>query len=284
MSAETQAKPKACIIGWPAAHSRSPLIHGFWLDRLKIAGSYERAAIPPDSFAEFVGALARNGFLGANVTLPHKQMAFDLCDVATQTAMRLQAVNTLWLEGERLCGDNTDVEGFLGALDQDAPGWDSQSRSAVVLGAGGAARAIVHGLLLRGATRILVVNRTKARALELAAQAGAPVAAADWADLPRALREADLLVNTTSLGMSGQPPLEIDLSPLPAHAVVSDIVYVPLETGLLRQAKARGLRAVSGIGMLLHQAAPGFARWFGERPCVSAELRALVEADVLKSL
>jgi len=282
------AEPKACIIGWPAAHSRSPLIHGFWLDRLKIAGSYERAAVDVDAFPGFIRDLANKGYVGANVTLPHKQTAFELCDVATETARKLQAVNTLWLNAGKLCGDNTDVEGFLSALDEDAPGWDDRSGKdsckAVVLGAGGAARAIVHALLLRGVERIVLVNRTKARAMEVAADAGAAISIADFSGLPDALAGADLLVNTTSLGMSGQPPLEIDLAPLPETAVVSDIVYVPLETGLLRGARTRGLRTVSGIGMLLHQAAPGFARWFGVRPCVSAELRGLVEADVLKSL
>jgi len=284
MSPESSHQPKACVIGWPAGHSRSPIIHGYWLAQHGLAGSYERAAVAPEDFASFVHDFARNGFVGANVTLPHKQAAFELCDATTETAAKLQAVNTLWLEDGKLRGDNTDVEGFLAALDQEAPGWAAHAGKAVVLGAGGAARAIIQALLLCGVKKITLINRTKDRALELAGQAGAAVEAADWAEPGRALSDADLLVNTTSLGMKGQPPLEIDLGPLPAQAVVSDIVYVPLETELLRMAKARGLRGVSGLGMLLHQAAPGFSRWFGVRPIVTAELRALVEADILKSV
>lgn len=273
---------KACVIGWPAGHSRSPLIHGFWLSRLKIPGSYERVAVPPEDFKAFIRSLPSKGFAGANVTLPHKQAAFELCDWTTETAARLQAVNTLWFEAGQLKGDNTDVEGFLAALDQDARGWDAAAQKAVVLGAGGAARAIVHGLSLRGFRSIAIVNRTRARALELADQLGVAADAIDWAERADALANADLLVNTTSLGMKGEPLLEIDLSPLPKNAVVCDIVYVPLETGLLREARALGLRGVSGLGMLLHQAAPSFARWFGVKPEVTAELRALVEADILK--
>ncbi|WP_026607795.1 shikimate dehydrogenase [Methylocapsa acidiphila] len=282
MTDARETPPKACIIGWPAGHSRSPMIHGFWLAELRIAGAYERAPVPPEDFARFIRNLAANGFVGANVTLPHKEAAFALCDRTTETAAKLRAANTLWIEDGELHGDNTDVEGFLAALDQDAPGWADRSGKAVVLGAGGAARAIVHALLSRGVERIVLVNRTKDRAQALAEQAGAGVVAAEWGDAS-ALAEADLLVNTTSLGMSGQPPLDLDLAPLSAGATVCDIVYVPLETELLRRARTRGLRGVSGLGMLLHQAAPGFARWFGAKPCVSPELRALVEADILKS-
>jgi shikimate dehydrogenase len=280
VTSPAHGKPKACVIGWPVAHSRSPLIHRFWLDRLKIEGSYELAAVAPAKFPAFVDDLARHGFAGANVTLPHKETAFELCDVATETAACLQAVNTLWMEAGKLCGDNTDVAAFVDALDQDAPGWDINSRKAVVIGAGGAARAIVYALKMRGMRRIFLINRTKERAAELAADFGAPIEVGDFADLSGALASASLLVNTTSLGMRGQPPLAIDLAPLPLGAVVSDIVYVPLETALIRAAKARGLRAVSGIGMLLHQAVPGFERWFGMRPCVTPELRGVVEADI----
>ncbi len=280
MTSVVQGKPKACVIGWPVAHSRSPLIHRFWLDRLKINGSYELAAVAPPDFPAFVRELARRGFAGANVTLPHKQMAFELCDVMTTTAARLKAVNTLWIEAGKLCGDNTDAAGFMGSLDQDSPGWDINSGNAVVIGAGGAARAIVYALTLRGMNRILLINRTKGRAAELASDFGASIDVVDFHDLPGALAGANLLVNTTSLGMRGQPPFAIDLTPLPPHAVVSDIVYVPLETELIRTAQARGLRAVSGIGMLLHQAVPGFERWFGIKPCVTPELRGVVEADL----
>jgi shikimate dehydrogenase len=279
-----QSNPKACVIGWPVAHSRSPLIHRFWLEQLKIAGSYELAAVAPGDFPDFVRGLARNGFVGANVTLPHKQSAFELCDVTLPAANWLKAVNTLWIEAGKLCGDNSDCDGFLGALDQDAPGWDQGFRTAVVLGAGGAARATVHALQLRGITRIFLVNRTRERAEKLAGDFEAPAEVVDFVDLPGAMAGAGLLVNTTSLGMRGQPPLIVDLAPLPPRAIVSDIVYVPLETLLVKAAKARGLRAVSGVGMLLHQAVPGFERWFGKRPNVTAELRGLVEADILAGL
>jgi shikimate dehydrogenase len=192
----------------------------------------------------------------------------------------LQAVNTLWMEAGKLCGDNTDAAGFMGSLDQDTPGWDMNSRKAVVIGAGGAARAIVYALKLRGMKRIFLINRTKERAAELASDFGAPIEVVGFPDLPGVLAGANLLVNATSLGMRGQPPLAIDLAPLPPDAVVSDIVYVPLETAVIRAAKARGLRAVSGVGMLLHQAVPGFEHWFGIKPCVTPELRGVVEADV----
>jgi shikimate dehydrogenase len=277
----TGKTPRACVIGWPVAHSRSPLIHRFWLERLKLAGTYELAAVAPSDFAAFLLGLAAQGFVGGNVTLPHKQMAFVLCDAVTETAARLKAVNTLWIETGKLWGDNTDTTGFLGALDQDAPAWDANPGSALVLGAGGASRAIVHALQSRGVRRIFLANRTRDRAAEIAGDFGPLVEVVDFRDLPQVMEGAGLLVNTTSLGMRGQPPLSLDLTPLPAHAVVSDIVYVPLETSLIKAAKARGLRTVSGIGMLLHQAVPGFERWFGLRPSVTGELRGLVEADIL---
>jgi shikimate dehydrogenase len=275
-----QGKPKACVIGWPVAHSRSPLIHRFWLERLKIEGSYELAAVAPADFPAFLRDLAGQGFAGANVTLPHKQMAFDLCDIRTTTAASLRAVNTVWIEAGKLCGDNTDAAGFACALDQDAPGWDNSSGKAVVIGAGGAARAIVYALKQRRMKRIFLINRSKERAVKLASDFGAPIEVGDFADLPGALPRANLLVNASSLGMRGQPPLAIDLTSLSSDAVVSDIIYVPLETELITAARARGLTAVSGIGMLLHQAAPGFERWFGVKPCVTPELRGLVEADI----
>ena len=281
MTSLPHSEPRACVIGWPVAHSRSPLIHRFWLESLKVAGSYELAAVAPADFPDFVGNLDLHGFVGANVTLPHKQTAFGLCDVKLPAAERLKAVNTLWIEAGKLCGDNTDCTGFLGALDQDAPEWDRNPGTALVLGAGGAARAIVHALQLRKMTRIFLVNRTRENAEKLAADFGTPVEVVDFEDLPDAMAIAQLLVNTTSLGMRGQPPLTLDLTPLPPHAIVSDIVYVPLETSLVMAAKTRGLRAVSGIGMLLHQAVPGFERWFGKKPRVTAELRGLVEADIL---
>jgi shikimate dehydrogenase len=275
--------PKAFVAGWPIAHSRSPIIHGYWLKQLSLAGSYEAVAVAPPDFPEFVRHLAESGFCGGNVTLPHKRKAYELCDQLTPTAAKLGAVNTIWRQDGTLCGDNTDVAGFLSALDEDMPGWDAPAGPAVVLGAGGAASAVVFALWQRG-KRIVLANRTKARAETIAARFSANVDVIDWARLPKSLEEAAILINATSLGMKGHPPLEIDISRLPEEAVVNDIVYFPLETALLRAARLRKLRAASGVGMLLHQAAPGFQRWFGVEPRVDDDLRHLVEADVLMSI
>lgn len=272
-------EPRAFIIGWPVAHSRSPLIHRYWLDELGIKGGYERVALPPDELEGFLSVLHERGFVGGNVTLPHKEKSFALCAEATPTARQLEAVNTLWIEAGKLHGDNTDAMGFLAALDDDVPDWGKALKKVVVLGAGGAARSIVYALVSRGAEKIHVINRTQARSEDLRSRFDAVIPGA-VADLPAALAGADLLVNTTSLGMAGQPPLDIDLAPLPEHAVVADIVYVPLETELLRSAKRRALRTSGGLGMLLHQAAPGFERWFGRKPEVTPELRARVAADI----
>lgn len=277
--------PRAFVIGWPISHSRSPLIHNYWLKDLGLAGSYEKIAVPPEALGEFLGSLNEQGLVGGNVTLPHKEGAFALCVRTSASAQALQAVNTVWMEAGELCGDNTDVVGFLASLDADIPGWDKPCEKAVVLGAGGAARAIIAALVGREVRRITIVNRSLDRAAELVALAhrirpNQAVAAADYATLPRELADVDLLVNTTSLGMLNQPPLDIDLVPLPDRASVADIVYVPLETALIKAAKARGLRTSGGLGMLLHQAVPGFERWFGRRPVVTPALRALVEADI----
>ncbi|HLH11440.1 MAG TPA: shikimate dehydrogenase [Methylovirgula sp.] len=274
---------RAFIIGWPVEHSRSPLIHRYWLKRLHIEGDYERVPVSPDALEDFLASFADQGFVGGNVTIPHKEAAFRFCGATTQVAAQLEAVNTLWIDGGNLHGDNTDAAGFLAAIDEEAPGWGKDLGKVVVLGAGGAARSIIYALIMRGAREVLVINRTIARGQDLRRRLGAAIAAKSFADLPGALADADLLVNTTSLGMRGEAPLEIDLSPLPARAIVADIVYVPLETDLLRQARARGLRTLSGLGMLLHQAVPGFEHWFGRKPEVTAELRALIAADIEKS-
>ena len=271
---------RAFVVGWPIAHSRSPLIHGSWLDRNGIIGSYEKVAVAPDGLEGFVAELRAGVFAGGNVTIPHKAAAAVLCDRLTPTAARLGAVNTLWIRDGELWGDSTDGAGFLGALDQETPGWDFHKTRAVVVGAGGAARAIVEALVGRGFFDVVVANRTLDRARTLTERLGGRPET--LAGLPGLLAGCDLLVNATSAGMQGQPPLDLELSALPAHAVVDDIVYVPRETPLLLAAAARGLRTVGGLGMLLHQAAPGFARWFGVVPTVTADLRALVEADIAK--
>ena len=272
--------PRAGVAGWPVDHSRSPTIHRYWLKELGLKGTYERFAVRPGEFREFAATIGKDGLLGANVTAPHKEAAFAACDRRTPVAEALGAVNTLWREGGRLMGDNTDVAGFLANMDEAAPGWTKRRRSAVVIGAGGAARAIVHALISRRFQRIPIANRTQARAEALAAHFGGPATTISWADLPAELSQADLLVNASSLGMTGQPPLELDLRALPERAVVADAVYVPLRTPLIEGARARGLRFAEGLGMLLHQAAPAFTRWFGERPRVTPELRALIEAEV----
>ena len=272
-------KRAACLIGWPAAHSRSPLIHHYWLRQLGIEGGYSIEAVPPEGFAEFVLNLRTHGYVGANVTIPHKERALQLTEPDAR-ARAVGAANTLYYDGDLLRSTNTDVEGFIGNLDASAPGWD-RTAHALVLGAGGSSRAVVFGLLERGIGRIALANRSIERAQALRDLFGDRVVPIAWSDIPAALPGAGLLVNTTSLGMNGQPPLPIDLSALPADAVVADLVYVPLETDLLAAAKARGLRTADGLGMLLHQAVRGFDLWFGARPHVTAELRALVEADLV---
>lgn len=272
---------KAFVVGHPIEHSRSPLIHGYWLRRHGIDGAYDRVDVAPQRFAAFLNSLSDEGYRGGNVTIPHKEAAYRIAGELTDRARRLEAVNTLWLERGRLHGDNTDTLGYVAHLDQTlGPGWEQGIARALVLGAGGAARAVTAGLLDRGIADVVVANRTLARAEELVGLAPKRVAAVRWSDVSAQLPTTNLLVNTTSLGMAGQPALDLDLRPLPTDAVVSDIVYVPLETPLLRDARQRGLRTVDGLGMLLHQAVPGFERWFGVRPEVTAELRALIVADI----
>lgn len=274
---------RAFVVGHPIAHSRSPLIHGHWLRRYGIDGTYERIDVPPDGFAGFLASLPANGFVGGNVTVPHKEAAFALAATRSARAERIGAVNTLVLGRDgAIHADNTDALGFVAHVDESlGADWTERLEgSVVVLGAGGAARAIAVGLLDRGVRRILVANRTPARALALTRLDPERIGCVDWEELPRVLETCGLLVNTTSLGMKGQPPLGLDLSPLPGTAAVADIVYAPLETDLLASARARRLRTVDGLGMLLHQAAPGFAQWFGVRPEVTPDLRALVVADL----
>ncbi len=271
--------PRAFIIGHPVGHSRSPLIHGHWLRESGLDGSYEKFAVAPAGLTAFVQGMRDAGFAGGNATVPHKAGVLALADHADAAARIVGAANTLWFEGDRLMASNTDVPGFLQSLDQEAPGWDRSPGMALVIGAGGAARAIVYGLKSRGFA-VEIVNRSNEAAEELVRDLGPGIAVIGFADLPARMKEATLLVNTTSLGMEGQPPLDLDLATLHPDALVADIVYVPLLTPLLRSAAARGNRTVGGLGMLLHQAIPGFERWFGVRPRVTPALRALVEADV----
>jgi shikimate dehydrogenase len=277
MSKEHKA---VCVIAWPAGHSRSPLIHNYWIKQHKLDAEYRREAVPPEKFADFIKNLSANGYVGANITVPHKEAALKLSE-PDDRARAVGAANTLWYDDGKLRSTNTDVEGFLANLDAATPGWDRGLSTAVVLGAGGGARAVVFALLAREVGRVYVINRTEARAKALQKKFGARVQVAGWGETTGLLGGAGLLVNTTTLGMVGQPPLEFNLR-CPPSLVVADLVYDPLVTGLLASARARGLRTADGLGMLLHQAVRGFQLWFGVRPEVTAELRALVEADLLK--
>jgi len=264
--------PAACLIGWPAAHSRSPLIHHYWLRKLDITGGYSIEAVPPEEFATFIRRLPARGFVGANITIPHKERALAL-SLPDARARAVGAANTLWIEAGELRSTNTDVEGFINNLDACAAGWD-EAGEVLVLGAGGSARAVVFGLLERGVKCVHLANRTperaKALAEALAEQFGSNVRPVAWDGIAEMLPRVKLLVNTTALGMDGQPSLDIDVGLLPQEAVVADLVYVPLETALLAAAKARGLRTADGLGMLLHQAVRGFELWFRQRPLVTS--------------
>jgi shikimate dehydrogenase len=268
----------ACVIGWPIEHSRSPLIHNYWLKAYGIPGAYRREAIPPERFQSFVQSLAANGYVGANVTVPHKEAALD-CSAPDDRARAVGAANTLWFDG-KLRSTNTDVEGFLDNLDASVPGWDRDRGPAVVLGAGGAARAVVYGLLERGIDNVVVVNRSQQRAQALQERFGNRVRTASWDERNARLADAKLLVNTTTLGMQGQPDLALEVARMPSNAVVAELVYAPAVTTLLRAAKGRGLRTADGLGMLLYQAMRGFALWFGKKPEVTDELRRLLAADL----
>lgn len=272
---------RACVIGWPVEHSRSPVIHRYWLEHYGIDGAYEKEAVRPEDLQGFLQQLWTHGFIGANVTLPHKEAALRAARSADEAAISIGAANTLWLDPDgALHASNTDAYGFMSNLAAEAPQWNEATGAVMVLGAGGAARAILYGLIKAGVSRILLANRTRARAEKLVSAFGSKIEVIDWAMRNEALGACGLLVNTTSLGMTGQDALDMDLSAMPSDGVVADIVYVPLETQLLSDARARGLTAVDGLGMLLHQAVPGFERWFGVRPEVTPQLRAHVMATL----
>lgn len=278
MNAALTGKAKlAGVIGWPVAHSRSPALHGFWLREHQIDGAYVPFAVRPENLAVALRGLAALGFRGANVTLPHKEQALALVDNASETARRIGAVNTIVIaEDGTLTGDNTDAFGFIENLREGARGFDATTGPAVVIGAGGAARAILVALADAGAPEIRLVNRTEGRAEALAKSLGGTIRVVAWRDRASALEGAALLVNSTTRGMTGQDPLDLDLARLPQTALVNDIVYVPVETPLLAAARTRGNPVVDGVGMLLHQARPGFERWFGTTPRVTPALRAAV--------
>lgn len=272
---------RAFVVGYPIKHSRSPLIHGYWLRTLGIAGSYEKVEVSPEAFADFINGLKRADlpFCGGNVTIPHKEAAYRLADETDELTDELGAANTLWLEDGKLKATNTDGIGFTANLDDRRPGWDRGGK-AVVLGAGGASRAIIQALRERGFSEIHVVNRSLDRAEQLARRFGLKVHAHSMAGLNEVMWNADFFVNTTSLGMGGEPVPQLPFDTLAKGAVVTDIVYVPLKTSFLEQAERVGLTTVDGLGMLLHQAVPGFEKWFGKRPVVDDTLRALIIADM----
>lgn len=270
---------KAFVCGHPIAHSRSPRIHRYWLDKYGIAGSYEAIDVAPADFPAFAATLRERGFVGGNVTLPNKEAAAAAAAIRDDAVRAIGAANTLWFDGETLCAGNTDAYGFAANLDDKAPGWDT-GRIATVLGAGGSSRAVVHALLSRGFSDVRIVNRTVERAMELANHFGRGASAHGTDAMRDALAGASLVVNTTSLGMKGEGMPPADPKHIDADAIVTDLVYVPLMTPFLAAASAHGLRTVDGLGMLLHQAVPGFERWFGVRPDVTAELRELIVADL----
>lgn len=270
---------KAGVIGWPVDHSLSPRLHGYWLEQLGIDGVYLPLPVAPDDIADAIRALPKLGFAGANVTVPHKEAAFAAVDRLSDTATAIGAVNTIICGADgKLFGDNTDAFGFMENVRNVAAGWRADGGPALILGAGGAARAVIAALIDAGVAEIRLANRTEARAEDLARHFGAPVTVCAWDRRNEAVDGATLLVNTTTLGMTGKPALDIDIHALAADAVVNDIVYAPLETALLKAARAQGLNAVDGLGMLLHQARPGFEAWFGQRPDVDDALRAHVLA------
>jgi shikimate dehydrogenase len=273
---------QAFVCGHPIKHSRSPIIHGHWLKTFGIAGDYRAVDVPPDDFAGFIGRLKSpdSEFAGGNVTIPHKERAFSLADEQDELAEELGAANTLYRQDGRLRATNTDGYGFLANLDDRAQGWDGTRDIAVILGAGGASRAIIQAIRDRGFKEIHVLNRTVERARELADRFGEQVHAAPIAALAERLAGANLFVNTTSLGMDDGEAPEIDFSPMAGDGLVTDIVYVPLRTLFLQQAEVQGRRTADGLGMLLHQAVPGFEKWFGRRPEVTEELRAKIVADL----
>lgn len=271
---------RACVIGWPVNHSRSPIVHNYWLELHAIDGDYGRVTVAPGALRDFLGKLEDNGFIGCNVTLPHKEAAFACVKAADEATKRLGVVNTVFRHDGKTFGTTTDGEGFMANLAAGAAGFSIRNERAVILGAGGAAMSVVGALADAGAAEIAVANRTAERVEILRRKFGAVIVPVDWQAKDGALSECHLLVNTTVLGMKGQPPVDIDLSRLAADAVVADIVYTPLETGLLKAARTRGNRTAGGLGMLLHQAVRGFELWFGVRPAVTSELYALVARDI----
>lgn len=271
---------KACVIGYPIAHSRSPLIHNHWLNTYGIKGIYEKCAVEPEKLGEFLRNLETNGYVGCNVTIPHKETAINFVQNVDSIVTKTGSLNTIYAENNTMKATSTDGEGFYQNLVTSMAGFDLTGKNVLILGAGGSARAVIERLLRVSVANIHIINRTQARSEELALLFGPKVIASLPLNLPLLMQTTDLLINTTSQGMQGQPELEIDLTPLPATAIVADLIYVPLKTKLLLAAEARGLKAVGGLGMLLHQAVVGFEKWFGVKPVVTDELYRLIARDI----
>ncbi len=271
----------AGVMGWPVMHSRSPRLHNYWFERYGLAGTYVPLAIKPEGLEAALRALPALGFAGCNLTIPHKEQALRIVDHADARARRIGAISCVTVNADgSLTGTNNDWYGFVENLREAFPGWRADAGPAVVIGAGGASRAVVDALIHEGAREIRLINRTKARAESLAAALGGPVTVLGWDERHRALEGAALLVNTTSQGMVGNPPLDLSLDALPRSAEVCDIIYIPGETPLLKAARERGARTVNGLGMLLHQGRPAWRSWFDREVEVTAELRALIEATI----
>lgn len=285
---ETYAPKRTFVIGHPINHSRSPLIHGHWIKELGLSGSYEAIDVAPENLSNFAQRCRNGEFVGGNITIPHKEDIFGLCDEIDSDARRIGAVNTLVVQNGELWGTNTDWHGFSANLDDKLPEWDKKTDLAIILGAGGAARAIIVALEKRGFKKIVILNRSVDRARRLAQNlqilGGAALVGDALSAFDNFADRADFVVNTTSIGMHSTRFENVNLQNLASTAIVTDIVYVPLETPLLKDAKTLGLRTIDGLGMLLHQAVPGFEKWFGVRPKVSAKLRALIEADMAQKL
>ena len=273
---------KACVIGWPVGHSRSPLIHNYWLRKYSVDGSYEKKPVEPQNIEKFIRTLAKSEFIGCNVTIPHKEAVFNAVEMVDEIAGRLGAVNTVYLKNDKVCGTNTDGEGFVASLRQSYPAFGLGNKTAIIVGAGGAAKAIIGALLDEGMGKIGIINRTRERIHGLQVHFGSCVFEINETTASNELKTCALLVNATSQGMEGQPPLRMEIQNLNPNALVADLVYAPLETALLKTAGHQGNPTLGGLGMLLHQAVRGFELWFGVKPEVTAELHALVAADLQK--
>lgn len=271
---------KACVIGWPIEHSRSPMIHGYWLNHYGIDGQYTKEAVAPDKLESFLLSLTEFGLAGCNVTLPHKEHAYSIAKYRDGSAIAVKAANTLWLENGDLAAANTDTYGYMAYLTSKYPAWDRRDAPVSVLGAGGAARAIIFGFLEAGVAEVRLFNRSQHRADELAQEFGARVKVFEWSERSTASIQASVIVNTTSVGLNGDGDLNMEFTNFHSDTIVSDIVYAPLETAYMHQARIHGLRTLDGLGMLLHQAVPGFEKWFSIRPEVTDELYKTV-ADTL---